>query len=114
MTAGPSEPEDVTPVSTNSALRCGDLVDATPSTNAPVASLASGMPRISDIISTWVTPRKTGANHGGGSLCGESGSVATANEIVCARKSPAGPHPYLDRFASGMHRPLEGERVTRL
>lgn len=33
----------------------------------------------------------------------------TSKEVVRTRIAPAGPHPYLDRFASGMHRPLEGK-----
>lgn len=38
-----------------------------------------------------------------------SGSIATKG-VLRTRTAPAGPHPYLDRFASGMHLPLEGKR----
>lgn len=32
-------------------------------------------------------------------------------KILRTRAAPAGPHPYLDRFASGMHLPLQGEII---
>lgn len=41
----------------------------------------------------------------GGSNAREEGET-----VVRTRTVPAGPHPYLDRFASGMHRPFEGQR----
>lgn len=70
---------------------------------SPVTGFRAEMPREPDIIPTWRTTNE-GTSHGNGNS-GEAGPSA----IVRTHAPPAGPHPYLDRFASGMHRPLEGE-----
>lgn len=49
-----------------------------------------------------------------GAAAGGEDSGGNAREegkvVVRTRTAPAGPHPYLDRFASGMHRPFEGQQ----
>lgn len=83
------------------------------------------MPRLSEVVSGWpdglVNRNPLGAEDGhGGDGEGdskESGIPPHRRKVVRTRTAPAGPHPYLDRFASGMHRPLEGQEkndFTRL
>lgn len=66
-------------------------------------------------MSNWALPisggnTDTAAQPDGPSGFTERGAIVV-NGIVRTRAAPAGPHPYLDRFASGMHRPLEGEDI---
>lgn len=73
------------------------------------------MPRLSEVVPGW----KIGLeNHNsidgeddrseGGGVDKDSRIPPHRRKVVRTRAAPAGPHPYLDRFASGMHRPLEG------
>lgn len=50
---------------------------------------------------------------GGSPGAGAAGEGADRKGMVRTRIAPAGPHPYLDRFVSGMHRPLEGKPVVK-
>lgn len=62
------------------------------------------MPRLSDIVSGWQNADETVPEEGSG----EDSIAPHRRKVVRTRAAAAGPHPYLDRFASGMHRPLEG------
>lgn len=86
----------------------------------PGWSYHPAMPRLSEVVSGWHDSQE---NHNplrcaedGGVGGGEGGSEESGTipphrrKIVRTRAAPAGPHPYLDRFASGMHRPLEGQQ----
>lgn len=65
--------------------------------------LKVSMPCPSDTISLWSPVNDSIASRACTKVEG------TSREVVRTRIAPAGPHPYLDRFASGMHRPLEGK-----
>eukprot|EP00903_Cladosiphon_okamuranus_P015489 g14300.t1 len=78
------------------------------------------MPRLSEVVPGWNLDSE---NHnqidvegGGGIGKGverDSGRIPPhRRKVVRTRAAPAGPHPYLDRFASGMHRPFEGEDAS--
>lgn len=87
------------------------------------------MPRLSEVVSGWhdddleyngTLPGAAEDGDGGRIERGDEISIISSKEcggipphrrkILRTRAAPAGPHPYLDRFASGMHRPLEGQR----
>lgn len=85
----------------------------------PEWSGRAAMPRLSEVVPGWhdgLANRNNtplGAEDGGDKEDDEGGGRADEipphrRKIVRTRAAPAGPHPYLDRFASGMHRPLEG------
>lgn len=82
------------------------------SDNKPVELKGEGqeVPRIVDIVPSWGTRSRQGKSNAGidDRFC-TSGSIVNEG-VLRTRTAPAGPHPYLDRFASGMHRPLEGKR----
>ncbi|CAN0207539.1 unnamed protein product, partial [Laminaria digitata] len=63
------------------------------------------MPRLSDIVSGWQNAGEIVPEDGSG----EDSIAPHRRKVVRTRAAAAGPHPYLDRFASGMHRPLEGD-----
>lgn len=91
----------------------GDNSDAAEQLDAP-SGLSHGkhVPPILDssIPSSWGNFNDGGTN-GGIDDCFTAVGAMTRKGTVRIRAPPAGPHPYLDRFASGMHRPLEGENV---
>lgn len=76
------------------------------------------LPRLSEIVSGWQEgpngPQTVVEDGGGEGAKGEGTLTMPAHRrlVVRSRAAPAGPHPYLDRFASGMHRPLEGGRKS--
>lgn len=95
------------------------LPDNKPSSSQPVVmqqhwGCHAAMPRLSEVVPGWKVDLE---NHN--PVDGEGGDGAGEGvdkdripphrrKVVRTRAAPAGPHPYLDRFASGMHRPLEG------
>ncbi|CAM9772572.1 unnamed protein product, partial [Scytosiphon promiscuus] len=80
------------------------------------------LPPLSEVVPGWQGAQN--AAHGaaiggegghGEALDGDAGGINVPlhrRKIVRSRAAPAGPHPYLDRFASGMHRPLEGDDAS--
>lgn len=73
------------------------------------------MPPLSEVVSGWHEGLKDhdtlggkGGVGGGGTGDGDNDIPPHRRKIVRTHAAPAGPHPYLDRFASGMHRPFEG------
>lgn len=62
------------------------------------------MPRLSDIVSGWQNANEIAPEENN-----EDTIALHRRKVLRTRAAAAGPHPYLDRFASGMHRPLEGE-----
>ncbi|CAM9669535.1 unnamed protein product [Ectocarpus sp. 4 AP-2014] len=82
-------------------------------------SCQATMPPLSEVVSGWHEGLKDhdtlggeGGVGGGGKVNGDSDIPPHRRKIVRTRAAPAGPHPYLDRFASGMHRPLEGDDAS--
>lgn len=75
-------------------------------TTPPPARWSCRMPRLSEIVSGWhhTNEQRVSVDSGGG----DAGIAPSRRKMVRTRTAPAGPHPYLDRFASGMHKPLEG------
>ena len=80
----------------------------------------AAMPRLSEVVPGWKVDLENqnpvDREDGGGALEGADKDTRIPphrRKIVRTRAAPAGPHPYLDRFASGMHRPLEGLKRKR-
>lgn len=82
------------------------------------------MPRLSEVVPGWKVGSEASHNNpvdeadGGGGGGSEGEGVVKdrtipphRRKVLRTRAAPAGPHPYLDRFASGMHRPLEGKKT---
>lgn len=76
----------------------------TPILTPTAQSWNSSMPRLSDIVSGWQNAGDSVPEEGSG----EDSIAPHRRKVVRTLAAAAGPHPYLDRFASGMHRPLEG------
>lgn len=90
------------------------LESTTPPAEKKERSNRAVMPRLSQAAPGWFA-----GNHGPvgesverGQQCGGHGDEGVValhrRKALRTRAAPLGPHPYLDRFASGMHRPLEG------
>lgn len=79
----------------------------TPIVTPTAQSWTSSMPRLSDIVSGWENAGDIVPEEGSG----EDSIAPHRRKVVRTLAAAAGPHPYLDRFASGMHRPLEGGRT---
>lgn len=101
------------------AIATPPLTESTTSPSPPHQewSCQATMPPLSEVVSGWHEGLKDHDNlggevgvGGGGKGNGDRGIPPHRRKIVRTRAAPAGPHPYLDRFASGMHRPLEGEQ----
>lgn len=107
-TAGPS-PAGVSP-------RPESKPSSQPITNLQDWSCAGAIPRLSEVVPGWhdggdgLENQAPLDGHGGSGGGGEGvGRIPPhRRRVVRTRAAPAGPHPYLDRFASGMHKPLEG------
>ncbi|CAN0261254.1 unnamed protein product [Ectocarpus fasciculatus] len=94
------------------------LTESTPSPHQEWSCKAT-MPPLSEVVSGWHDGLKDhdtlggeGCVGGAGKGNGDSDIPPHRRKIVRTRAAPAGPHPYLDRFASGMHRPLEGDDAS--
>eukprot|EP00752_Nemacystus_decipiens_P011697 g10380.t1 len=97
--------------------------DALPSSQ-PVAmqqgwGCQAAMPRLSEVVPGWKVGQENrnpvdreGGGPAGGMMDKDRGIPLHRRKVVRTRAAPAGPHPYLDRFASGMHRPLEGDDAS--
>ena len=90
---------------------------STPQDRGCHSVMHSVMPRLSEVVPGWNAESENhnpidGGEGGGGADEGverDSSRIPPhRRKVVRTRAAPAGPHPYLDRFASGMHRPLQG------
>lgn len=96
--------------------------EAEPPSQQPVAMQQDwgyhmAMPRLSEVVPGWNVdvenhnPIDEGDGLGEGEGMDKDSRIPPhRRKVVRTRAAPAGPHPYLDRFASGMHRPLEGSK----
>ncbi|CAN0331626.1 unnamed protein product, partial [Ectocarpus sp. 12 AP-2014] len=103
------------------AIATPPLTESTTSSPPPHQqwSCEATMPPLSEVVSGWHEGLKDhdtlggeSGGGGGGKGSGDSDIPPHRRKIVRTRIAPAGPHPYLDRFASGMHRPLEGDDAS--